>query len=63
MEVQQKLIYINKLDLQETIAYLKDYSLLIGKTYNKTTDFKTKQQIASLNHNVNCIIKKLEKEI
>lgn len=59
---QQKLIYINEADLQDLIAYLKDYSELIGKTYHKATDFKVQQQIAMLNFDVNKLIKKLELE-
>ena len=44
---QQKLIYINEGDLQDIIAYLKDYSELIGKTYHKANDFKVQQQIGN----------------
>ena len=62
MNNQQKLIYINEKDLLDTIAYLKDYSEIIGKTYHKTNDFKVQQQIAMLNFDVNKLIIKLENE-
>lgn len=59
---QQKLIYISEGALNDLIAYLKDYSELIGKTYHKANDFKIQQQIAMLNFDVNKLIKKLENE-
>ena len=62
MKNQQKLIYINENDLNNVIAYLKDYSEIIGKTYHKTNDFSVQQQIAMVNFDVNKVIKKLEIE-
>ena len=59
---QQKFIYINEKDLENTIIYLKDYSTIIGQTYHKTTDFNVQQQIAMLNYDINKLIKKLEIE-
>lgn len=59
---QQKLINFSEKELVDTIAYLKDYSEIIGKTYHQTNDFNIQQQIAMLNFDVNKLIKKLENE-
>ena len=63
MENQIKLFYINKLDLYDTIAYLKDYSTLVGKSYNQATSIEMKQQLDIVNLNLNKLIKKFEKEL
>ena len=63
MENQIKLFYIKKLDLHDTIAYLKDYSTLVGKSYNQATSIEMKQQLAIVNLNLNKLIKKFEKEL
>ena len=63
MQNQEKLIYITLNDLNDLVAYLKDYSTLMGKSYHYAQDIITKQQIATLNFDINKMIKKLEKEI
>ena len=63
MENQIKLFYINKLDLYDTIAYLKDYSTLVGKSYNQATSIEMKQQLDIVNLNLNKLLKKFEKEL
>ena len=62
MENQQMLVYLSTNDVKDLINYLKDYSIITGKSYNYANDIVTKQQIATLNFDLNKMIKKLEKE-
>jgi len=63
MENQQMLINLSTYELKDLIQYLKDYSTITGQSYKYATDIITKQQIATLNFDINKMIKKLEKEI
>lgn len=60
---QQMLINLSTNELKDLIQYLKDYSTITGQSYKYATDIITKQQIATLNFDINKMIKKLEKEI
>ena len=50
-------------DLTSAITYLKDYSLLIGKSFHQTTDKNIQKQLSDVNFDINRIIIKLEKEL
>ena len=63
MENQQKSVYLSTNDVKDLLNYLKDYSVITGKFYNHANDIVTKQQIATLNFDLNKMIKKLEKEL
>ena len=63
MDNQIQFISVTIKDLKNIIAYLKDYSNIIGQSYCYAKDIITKQQIATLNFDINKMIKKLEKEI
>lgn len=63
MENQEKIIILHKSDVNRIIAYLKDYSQLVGKSYKQATVIEIKQQLAYLNLNLEYYIKKLEREL
>ena len=50
-------------DLESAISYLKDYSMLIGKSFQKTSDIYLQKQLSDINFEVNRIIVILEKEL
>lgn len=63
MENVHILINIEISDLNSAIAYLKDYSLLVGKSFHQTTDKNVQKQLSDVNFDINRIIIKFEKEL
>lgn len=63
MASQQIMLLIDENDLQDVIQYLKDFSQIIGKSFHQAKDIMTQQQIATLNFDINKVIKKLENSI
>ena len=63
MENVHILINIEIADLNSAIAYLKDYSLLVGKSFHQTTDKNVQKQLSDINFDINRIIIKFEKEL
>lgn len=63
MENVHILINIEIADLNSAIAYLKDYSLLVGKSFHQTTDKNVQKQLSDVNFDINRIIIKFEKEL
>lgn len=63
MENVHILINIEIADLNSVIAYLKDYSLLVGKSFHQTTDKNVQKQLSDVNFDINRIIIKFEKEL
>lgn len=60
MASQQKTIIIDEKDLQDVIQYLKDFSTIVGQSYHQAKDIISQQQIATLNFDINKLIKRLE---
>ena len=63
MENQQMLVYLSTNELKDLIQYLKDYSTITGQSYKYAKDIITKQQIATMNFDLNKMIKKLQNEL
>ena len=63
MENQKMLISLFTYELKDLIQYLKDYSTITGQSYKYVKDIITKQQIATMNFDLNKLIKKLEIEL
>jgi len=63
MENQQMLVYLSTNELKDLIQYLKDYSTITGQSYKYAKDIITKQQIATMNFDLNKMIKKLQIEL
>ena len=63
MENQQMLINLSTYELKDLIQYLIDYSTITGQSYRYAKDIITKQQIATMNFDLNKMIKKLKNEL
>ena len=63
MENQKMLISLFTYELKDLIQYLKDYSTITGQSYKYAKDIITRQQIATMNFDLNKLIKKLEIEL
>lgn len=63
MASQQIMLLIDEKDLQDVIQYLKDFSTIVGQSYLQAKNIITQQQIATLNFDINKVIKKLENSI
>ena len=63
MENQQMLINLSIYELKDLIQYLIDYSTITGQSYRYAKDIITKQQIATMNFDLNKMIKKLKSEL
>lgn len=63
MENQQMLINLSTNELKDLIQYLKDFSDITGQSYKYAKDIITKQQIATMNFDLNKMIKKLQNEL
>lgn len=63
MENQQMLINLSTYELKDLIQYLIDYSTITGQSYRYAKDIITKQQIATMNFDLNKMIKKLKSEL
>ena len=63
MDNQQILINLSTNELKDLIQYLKDFSDITGQSYKYAKDIITKQQIATMNFDLNKMIKKLQIEL
>ena len=63
MENQQLLINLSTYELKDLIQYLIYYSTITGQSYRYAKDIITKQQIATMNFDLNKMIKKLKSEL
>lgn len=63
MENQQMLINLSTYELKDLIQYLKDYSSITGQAYKYAKDIKSQQEIATMNFDLNKLIKKLLNEL
>ena len=63
MENQQMLINLSTNELKDLIQYLKVFSDITGQSYKYAKDIITKQQIATMNFDLNKMIKKLQNEL
>ena len=63
MENQQMLINLSTYELKDLIQYLINYSTITGLSYRYAKDIITKQHIATMNFDLNKMIKKLKSEL
>lgn len=63
MENQHMLVALSSYELRNLIQYLKDFSDITGQSYRYAKDIITKQQIATMNFDLNKMIKKLQNEL
>lgn len=63
MENQQMLVALSTYELRNLIQYLNDFSDITGQSYRYAKDITTKQQIATMNFDLNKMIKKLKNEL
>ena len=63
MDNKQTLINLSTYELKDLIQYLIDYSTITGQSYRYAKDTITKQQIATINFDLNKLIKKLKNEL
>lgn len=62
MKNQDRFIYLSTNELQDLIQFLKDYSNITGQAYKYAKDIKSQQEIATMNFDLNKLIKKLQNE-